>query len=289
MKILLTGGSGFIGRNIIESLKNKYDLFYPKRNELNLLDENEVKNFIKKNKIDIIIHSAMKPGHRNAADPNNILEENLRMFFNIARNNEFFDKMIFLSSGAVYNTNQDLKKVEESFFDKSIPKDPNGFYKYICTKYLLEKNNIYDLRLFGVFGKYEDYSIRFISNAICKTLHNLPITIKKDRVFDYLFIDDFIDILIYWIENKNNLQYKSYNITPTKSINLSSLALIIKEKNEIQIGDFGLGFEYSGSNFRLLNELSFNFTSYENSIENLKKWYKDNLNTINKDFLLYDK
>ncbi len=47
-----------------------------------------------------------------------------------------------------------------------------------------------ELRLFGVFGPHEDYAIRFISNAICKALFGLPITLRQNRTFSYLFIDD---------------------------------------------------------------------------------------------------
>ena len=47
-----------------------------------------------------------------------------------------------------------------------------------------------ELRLFGVFGRHEDYAIRFISNAICKTLFDLPITLRQNRTFSYLYVDD---------------------------------------------------------------------------------------------------
>ena len=47
-KILLTGGSGFIGRNILESfLVEKYDICHPSRKELNLTDSDSVKNYFK--------------------------------------------------------------------------------------------------------------------------------------------------------------------------------------------------------------------------------------------------
>lgn len=69
MNILLTGGSGFIGRNIIESLSDRYNIIAPTHSMLELTDENTVSAFFRSNEIDVVIHSAVKPGHRNAKDP----------------------------------------------------------------------------------------------------------------------------------------------------------------------------------------------------------------------------
>lgn len=45
--ILLTGGNGFIGRNIRESfLMEKYNILFPSSRELNLSDENSVDDYL---------------------------------------------------------------------------------------------------------------------------------------------------------------------------------------------------------------------------------------------------
>lgn len=65
--ILLTGGNGFIGRNIRESfLMEKYNILFPSSRELNLSDENSVDDYFKQHTVDIVIHAAVKPCHRNA-------------------------------------------------------------------------------------------------------------------------------------------------------------------------------------------------------------------------------
>lgn len=46
-KILLTGGSGFIGRNILPLLREKYCVVSPSRKELNLLEEAAVVEYLK--------------------------------------------------------------------------------------------------------------------------------------------------------------------------------------------------------------------------------------------------
>jgi len=53
-KILLTGGSGFVGKNILESpLAEKYEIIAPPRTELNLFDEDSVDEFFLNKKFDI--------------------------------------------------------------------------------------------------------------------------------------------------------------------------------------------------------------------------------------------
>ena len=100
--------------------------------------------------------------------------------------------------------------------------DEHGFFRYVSAKYIETTSNVTELRIFSIFGKYEDYAIRFISNAICKTLFDLPITIKQNRLFDYLYVDDFVPILDFFIQNKP--RYKAYNVTPDHAIELLTLA-----------------------------------------------------------------
>jgi UDP-glucose 4-epimerase len=292
MNILITGGSGFIGRNLVEPLTKNHKVLAPTHKELELLDENAVKNYLKKHKFDIVIHGAVRPGHRNAKDPSNQLYNNLRMFFNIIRNSESFGKMIFLSSGAVYDASKILSKVQESDFDASVPIDEHGFSKYIIAKHIEKSDNIVELRIFGIFGKYEDYAIRFISNAICKTIFDLPITIKQNRKFDYLFVDDLIPVIDYFIENKGG--HKAYNITPDKAVDLLSLAEKVRKVSgnnlPIMVGNTTMGIEYSGDNSRLKNEMGYiKFTNIGLSIKKLYEWYFNNKKTINKKYLLIDK
>jgi len=291
--LLLTGGNGFIGKNIKESfLATKYNLLAPSSKELNLADENSVDNYFNNQNIDIVIHSAVKPSHRNAKDFNNLFYTNTRMFFNLERHSKEYEKMLVIGSGAIYDCRNYRPKMKEDDYAAYIPADDHGYCKYVCEKVIEHSSNIYDLRVFGIFGKYEDYAIRFISNAICKTLFDLPITIKQDRKFDYVYIDDLIPVIEWFIENKP--QFKSYNITPDKSISLNELALLVKKISNkdlpINIDQVGLGLEYSGDNIRLRKELpGLKFTPLDEAILQLYNWYFLNIDELNKDLLLTDR
>lgn len=291
MHILLTGGSGFIGRNLIEQLQSKYNILSPPHKELELLDQNSVREYFKKNKIDVVIHSATAPAHRKIKETKDIAYKNLRIFFNIARNSQLFSKMIFLGSGAEYGTQAEVSNARESDFDRIVPEDEHGFSKYICSKYIEQADNIINLRLFGIFGKYEDYQIRFISNAICKALFDLPITLNQNRKFSYLFIDDLGPIVEYFIENK--AKHKIYNILPSEKTELLALAEQVKQisgKNlEIKVKNPGLGKEYTGNNDRLRGEIrDLTITPLRKAIEELYGWYEKHIEDIERPLLLID-
>lgn len=292
MKIFVTGGSGFIGRNLIEHFGQKHEVLAPSHKELELLDSDAVRNYIEKNPIDIVIHSAVRPGHRNAKDPSRQLDHNCRMFFNLVRNSDKFKKMIFLSSGAVYDMRYYQPKMKEEYFDRHVPIDETGFSKYIAAKYIELADNIIELRFFGIFGKHEDYAIRFISNMICKALFDLPLTMKQNRKFDYIYIDDLMSVIEYFMFNDG--QYKAYNVTPDQSVELYSLAEKVKivsgKDLPIVIGEPGVGVEYSGDNSRLKQEIrGIKFTPTDESIKKLYDWYAANKSIINKEHLLVDK
>lgn len=291
--ILLTGGSGFIGRNIRESfLNDKYQIIAPSSKELNLWDVDCVDSFFNMHTIDVVIHAAVKPGHRNAKDPSNLLYTNTRMFFNLERHKEEYEKMLVLGSGAIYDMSCYRPKMKEEEWLEHIPADDHGYCKYICEKTIEHSSNIYDLRIFGIFGRYEDYAIRFISNAICKVLFNLPITLRQDRKFDYLDVNDLMPVLD-WFINHTPLHH-SYNITPDESVSLYDLAQLVSKLSgkdtPVQVASKGMGSEYSGDNSRLKAEfMELHFTPIAESVRNLMDWYQSKKEELDINNLMYDK
>lgn len=276
--IFITGAGGFIGKNLTEQLNEKYSLLTPGHKELNLLDEKAVDRFFKKNKIDVVINCAVIGGSRKEEYVNSSLSDNLRIFFNLLKNKDKYKKMIHLGSGAEYDKSKPIVKVKESDFGRSIPKDDYGFFKYLCSKYIEREENIICLRIFGLFGKYEDYRYRFISNAIVNNLRRLPITMNQNLFFDYVYIDDFIKIVDYFINH--NAKYRFYNIGTGKKIDLRTISkkinLIADKKSKMVIKEKGLNYEYTCDNKKLLNELGkFKFAPFDESLNELYSWYKN--------------
>jgi UDP-glucose 4-epimerase len=290
-KILLSGANGFIGQNILGQLGNKHNFYYPSRQELDLLDSVKVKEYLAVNNFDLVIHAAGAGVSRLQVGQANLLEQNKKMFLNLAENHDLFGRMIFLGSGAEYGKQLPVVKAKESDFGKVQPEDEYGKAKYFASEYVVKAKNIINLRLFGVFGPKEDYKTRFISNNICRALLGLPITIRQNLKFDFLDINDFVKILNYFINNEP--AEKFYNITVGKPIEFLEVAEIIKKEtqstNEIQVLNPGLGKEYTGDNTKLLAEIrEFTFTPLEQSVRDLVNYYRENLDSIKKEELNFN-
>jgi nucleoside-diphosphate-sugar epimerase len=287
MNIFITGAHGFVGRNLSEYLTRttEHTLFIPKSRELDLLNENAVDEYIIQNKIDVIIHGANRGGGRDTAEMNDVVHTNLRMFFNIAKQSSKVQKIIHLGSGAEYGKHKPIVDAVEDDGLMALPQDDYGFYKSVCARYIDQSDNIYNLRIFGAYGKYENYRFKFISNAIVKNLLGLPIEIMQNVFFDYIDIDDMLPMITHFIENDG--QYRTYNISKGKKIDLVTLAHIINDvsdfKSEIIVKNSGLNLEYTSSNDRAMSEHPFHLSTHHETITRLMDYYRSILPEIDSD------
>ena len=290
--ILITAGDGFKAKSLHESYNEKYDVMSLNTAALDLTDSPTVQNFLTKNQFDVVIHTANYDAapEFTTKDKTKVLEQNLNMFFNIARCNKDFGKMIYFGSGAEFGRENWIPKMDEDYFDKYVPQDQYGYSKYLMTKYALLSDNIYNLRLFGLFGKHDDWRYRFIPNICCKAALGLPVVIKQNAKFDHLYIDDLIKIVKWVIDNEpiekvynacSGDVYDYYTLAQ-KVIDISSKTLdIIIEKN-------GLKHEYSGDNSRLTSEVNdLSFVKIDDAIQNLYHWYSHNTSVIKKELFAY--
>ena len=287
MNIFITGAHGFVGRNLIEYLTRttEHTLLIPKSSELDLLNENAVDDYVTSHKIDIIIHGANRGGGRDTAGMNDVVHTNLRMFFNIAKQASKVQKIIHLGSGAEYGKHKPIVDAIEEDTLSALPQDDYGFYKSVCARYIDKCDNIYNLRIFGAYGKYENYRFKFISNAIVKNLLGLPIEIMQNVYFDYIDIDDMIPMIAHFIEYDG--QYRTYNISKGEKVDLVTLAQTINDvsdfKSEIIVKNPGLNLEYTSSNARMMSEHLFHLSTHRETITRLMEYYRSILPQIDTD------
>lgn len=293
-KILLTGGTGFVGRNVKEYLEQKdYMVYAPSSCQLDCLDENAVKEHLWQNYYDVILHFAVYgDGIDKTKDGKKVLEYNLRIFTNFAKCSDLFGKMIYTGSGAEYDKRYPIQMVkEEDLAKRMIPTDQYGLMKYVANQMIEKSDNIYNLRLFGIFGKYEYWKTKFISNLCCKSLKGLPLSIRKNCYFDYLWIDDFCRMLEKFMRLEKP-QYHVYNAVRGERVDLLSLAKIVNEiadtKQEIIVCQEGYANEYTANNDRICKELpDLKFTDIKESVSALYTWYRMHQNEIDVYSLIY--
>ena len=185
-RVLLTGGSGFIGRNISAELKKICKLFAPSRNELNLLDEKAVEDYIVQNKIDVVIHSANPNPVKNSLDkPERFFEDSVRVFMNLYKAERFYEMMYTLGSGAEYDKSRDIDMISEEEFGRSIPYDTYGLMKYTIHQIIEKSEKQCNLRVFAIYGP-TDHESKFITHVIRSVFEGKDITIRQDCLFDYM-------------------------------------------------------------------------------------------------------
>jgi len=271
MKILITGSTGFIGRNLKEYFQERYDdLHCPKRLDLNLLDAQAVYDYIIPKHFDVVIHCAVTLAS---------VEQNLKMYFNVERCASSFGKMICLGSGAEYDMRYYVPKMKEEYFGAHVPAEIYGFSKYVIAKDIESRHrNLFNLRGFGIYGKYEDYTHRFISNNICRVLSGCDISIRRNMVFDYVYVKDLARIVEMFVQKAP--AERSYNICNRNPLDLLTYAKIIQKVDgrdvPIVIKAEGNNPEYSGDNTRFTREFGeFSFTPAEEAVKELYQWYKE--------------
>jgi UDP-glucose 4-epimerase len=291
IKLLITGASSFIGRNLAKQLQYKCDVAMPARRELDLTDDGAVRRFLESHLFDVVIHCATVRSNRRIGEPLGLLRDNCRMFFNLARNSAQFGKMIYFGSGAEYDRRFYQPRMCEEYFDAHVPVDDYGFSKYVCANAVPLFPNVYELRLFGVFGPYEDWTVRFISNACCRALWDLPVLLRQEANFDYLDVRD-LGLIVKWVI-ENNPKYHHYNACSGRAWPLSNLASMVVAASgktlDILVKQGGFCKEYSGDNTRLLAEMEgIRFRDMDKSIRDLYTWYVERKKSINPKLLSFD-
>ncbi|WP_064435357.1 NAD-dependent epimerase/dehydratase family protein [Pseudoalteromonas neustonica] len=293
MKILITGSEGFVGKNLLVYLKSEgFLVFAPTFSELDLSDASAVKAYLALNQFDVIVHCATTD-RTNFGYPSEVLRNNLAMFFNLLHNKAQNTRLINLGSGSEYSREYWQPNMPETYLGAYVPADDHSYAKYLISRYIddLKDFNVTTLRIFGIFGPYEDYKSKFISNCIAKNLAGLNIEIFKNTYYDYVYVDDFCRIVKEMLDTP--WQETSYNVTSGKRIDLLSLARLVtnnsKNNTSISILNEGLGVEYSGCNKRIKSLLpNFSFSKMEDSVNKLYAFYQEQASSIEVDALKKD-
>jgi GDP-L-fucose synthase len=248
VKILITGSSGFIGRNLLKYFEKDFEIYSPTSSELDLTDEKSVKEYLQNKFFDVVIHCAIKGGKRNIKDSKDVLSANLIMFNNIINNKSQFNNLINFTSGAELDRRYNIDLTNNDVIN-SKPIDYYGLSKNIISRKLLNYPNYYNLRVYGLFGVDEGEN-RFFSTAIKSIHENKSIEIFEDKYFDYFYILDLVTILEKIISSKTKNIPHSLDIVYKEKLLLSDIAKILIKKlngrSEIIIKKNILGSSYIG-------------------------------------------
>lgn len=248
IKILLTGGSGFIGRNIYNSLKSNYQITRPSSKKLDLTDREQVLKFFEPRFFDVVIHCAIKGGRRNEPDSEQVLQKNLTMYFNLMNCKSSFKRFINFASGAeydkTYNINHSIDDLKDIY-----PTSPYSMSKNIISRLVNTDENSFNLRIYGVFGPDEEED-RFILYNLKRYKEKKSIKMIQNRYWDFIYIDDLITVLELYINNSTNSLIKDYDLVYEKKNTLLEIAqkinLLDSHRVKINIQKPGKGLDFLG-------------------------------------------
>ncbi|UCD93172.1 MAG: NAD-dependent epimerase/dehydratase family protein [Methanobacteriota archaeon] len=213
MKTVIFGAAGFIGRNVVERLREKGedliatdfvdspfggDIDYRK---IDMLDKEAVQNVVQEG--NMVIHLAASPLVASLKKPVENMRVNIEGSLNImdAARESSVDKVIFSSASSVVGDVQ-YNPVDEKH--PCVPKTPYAVAKYTVENYLRVYKEIYELnhiifRFFNIYGPYQYPESGGLIPMIHKRVASgLEFTIFGDgsATRDFVYVEDLADVLI---------------------------------------------------------------------------------------------
>ena len=306
-KIYIAGHRGMVGSAVWRALESKgYNNLVGKTSaELDLINQQEVTSFYKKEKPEVVINAAAKVGGilANNDFPYQFLMENMQIQNNLidGAHKAKIDKFIFLGSSCIYPkfASQPLK--EECLLTDSL-EPTNEWYaiakiagvkacQAIRKQYNKDYVSLMPTNLYGSFDNFDLQSSHVLPAMLrkfheAKVNNNAPVELwgSGTPMREFLFVDDLAQAVVYALEN--NLPEYLYNIGTGKDITIKKLAETIQKV----IGHHGNilwdtnkpdGTPRKLMDVSKMKELGWVYsTGLEEGVEKTYQWFLENIDRI---------
>ncbi|SNQ44098.1 SDR family oxidoreductase [Cellulophaga lytica] len=259
LHILVTGGAGFIGSNICESLLangnrvtcldnfatgKKENISHLLKHKNFSLITGDIRNIndckVACKSVDFILHqAALGSVPRSINDPITSNDVNVSGFLNmlVAARDAKVKRFVFAASSSTYGDSTDLPKIENVI---GKPLSPYAITKYVNELYAGVFSKTYGmetigLRYFNVFGRKQDPNGAYaavIPKFVMQFMSHKSPTINGDGSFsrDFTYIDNVIEMNVRALTTNNKKALNTiYNVAYGERTNLNELVNLLRD------------------------------------------------------------
>ena len=261
-KIFVAGATGMVGKAIIRKLiekgygKEQGKLLTPTREELNLLNYDEVKLWFKKNRPDVVVIAAAKVGGilANSIYPANFILENLKIQNNIIELAYLFKvkRLLFLGSSCIYPKFA-KQPIEEESLLKGELELTNEWYALakiagikLCESLRIQYNfDALSLMPTNLYGPGDNYDLE-TSHVMAALIRKFVEALTRNNSYvkcwgsgtplrEFMHVDDLADATVFILENWDPDIHK-FPISETRNLTFLNVGtgkdISIKELSE---------------------------------------------------------
>jgi GDP-L-fucose synthase len=255
MKVLITGGNGFLGHHVVARFKGEgYKVCAPTRQEMNLMSPREIRDTLWNFKPDHIVHLAAQCGGIgiNREKPGEFLYNNMMMTTNlihawkniVVEDKMHIDKFVGIGTVCSYPKHTPVPFKESDLYN-GYPEETNAPYglakrmqlemlRAYRTQYGLNGIFLIPVNMTGEYDNFDDDSSHVIP-AMLKKFHNAKNNGDKTVTLwgngsasrEFLYAGDCADA-IYWATVRYS-EPDPVNIGTGQEITICDLAYKIKE------------------------------------------------------------
>jgi GDP-L-fucose synthase len=248
-KIYVAGHKGLVGSAVVRHLKNQgYDnLVLRTRDELDLMNQDAVREFFMSEKPEYAVDSAAKVGgiKANMTWPAEFLYENLQIQNNLiwSAKDSGVKKFLFLGSSCIYPL-ESPQPMKEEYFMQGKPEPTNEAYAYAkitgmkMCEYIFDefKMNFTSCMPTNIYGENDNFDpeTSHVIPSLLRRMHEAKANNSPEVVIwgtgvsrrEFLHVDDLADAIVWLLQNYNERQF--LNIGTGEDISIKELAETIK-------------------------------------------------------------
>jgi GDP-L-fucose synthase len=273
MKVLITGANGFVGKSLSAFLErdDQFHVVSLGRNDLDLLNTDNVNQVLMRESPDVIVHCAVRGGTRFDVDTQDSMNHNIQMYRNLRDQRSKFGCLINIGSGAEFDRRESIKRANESLLFEKSPIDFYGSAKNKIARDVVATDRFYNLRIFGCFGFFENEN-RFLKTVFRKNQKSEIIEIDQDKEMDFVHVNDLARVVSFISRNFSLRDLvKDVNVVYSEKLSLSKIVDLfipnIERKSEVRLNS-SYGLDYSGDS-TIIDSLrieNFSLLSLKNSL-----------------------